>query len=630
MRVNELLGLITQGTLLLIAVLTLLDLFRYRDQARIDIALIFGALAAIVLIQGLATVTRQQVPWAGQLGAILLVAQPFLLLRLVQHFRFVPRVVRWVASASMAISCITLIAIPAPLPPPLALLLVILFVSVEGYAAVAFVRGALHAEGVTHHRLLLAASGSGLLASVILLAGLNIALPSGTGIITPLSQILALLCMLSYYLGFVPPHWLRTAWQLVELQRFLRAVAGRTASERAPTTLNQLCRMGTRAVGGLAAAVALHDKTGEMLTIHASSGHPALAGDLRANSGTLGRAWTERQPMIARTQADFGVDVVPLAAAVGASALLIVPIATTEHAWGVLIVFMYRGPLFAIDDLNLLALFTEQSAIALDYAALLEEQQAVVMQLRQRTEQLSASNQALEQASLTKDRFLSSMSHELRTPLNAIIGFTGTLLMRLPGPLTTDQEKQLRTIQRSSQHLLALINDILDLAKIESGRVDMELEPLACQAIINEVVASLRPLAEQKGLQLIVDCPAETIVVQTNHRALSQILINLINNAIKFTPHGSVRLTLGQLLAQEGRQIEIQVADTGIGIRAEDQRRLFQLFTQVDNAETRVQEGTGLGLHLSQKLAGLLGGQITVKSVLGQGSTFTLHLPATG
>jgi signal transduction histidine kinase len=280
-----------------------------------------------------------------------------------------------------------------------------------------------------------------------------------------------------------------------------------------------------------------------------------------------------------------------------------------------------------VDDLlNLLTLLTEQSAIALDYAALIEEQHAVVMQLQQRTEQLSASNHALEQASLTKDRFLSSMSHELRTPLNAIIGFTGTLLMKLPGPLTTDQEKQLRTIQRSSQHLLALINDILDLAKIESGRVELSLQSVVCQEVIGEVVASLRPLAEQKGVQVTVVCPAEPIVAQADRRALSQILINLVNNAIKFTEHGGVRLTLSQR-PEQGRQLtEISVVDTGIGISPEDQAHLFQLFTQADNTHTRRQEGTGLGLHLSQKLAGLLGGQITVQSEAGQGSTFTVRL----
>jgi signal transduction histidine kinase len=627
MSVNDFLNLVTQGALLLIALLTLADLLRYRDRARIDIALMFGALAAIVLIQGLTTVMRRQVPWLGQLGAILLLAQPSLLLRLVQHFRSVPRLIQLVAGGGLIIAWIILIAAPAPLPPLLALLIIIYFVSIEGYAAGAFVRGALHTEGVTHHRLLLAATGSGLLAIVILLGGLTIALPAMAGVTTALSRLLALLCILSYYFGFVPPHWLRQAWQLAELQRFLGAAAGRSAGERVPATLNQLCRMGSRAVGGLAAAVALDNQTGQTLTIRAASGHPALVGNLTVSSGALGRAWRTRQPMVARTPVDFGMDGAPLAAAVGASTLLIVPIATAEHAWGLLVVFMNRSPLFATDDLNLLALLTEQSAIALDYAMLFEEQHALVLQLQQRTAQLSASNQALEQASQTKDRFLSSMSHELRTPLNAIIGFTGTLLMKLPGPLTTDQQKQLLTIQRSSQHLLALINDVLDLAKIQSGTVELRLQPVLCQEIIDEVVASLRPLAEQKGLGITIDCPAQPIMAQADRRALSQILINLMNNAIKFTDHGSVQLALGRSQTGDQLGVEIRVTDTGIGIRPEDQARLFQLFSRVDSPHMQQHEGTGLGLHLSQKLAGLLGGQITIQSAAGQGSTFTVQLP---
>jgi len=244
-----------------------------------------------------------------------------------------------------------------------------------------------------------------------------------------------------------------------------------------------------------------------------------------------------------------------------------------------------------------------------------------------RTVELTAANHALEQASLTKDRFLASMSHELRTPLNAIIGFTGTLLMKLPGPLTTDQEQQLRTIQHSSQHLLALINDILDLAKIQSGTVKLRREPVVCQELIAEVAASLRPLAERKGLAFAIVSPAEPIVAQTDRRALSQIVINLLNNAIKFTDHGDVRLVLSQCEDHDQRFVELRVADTGIGIRPEDQAHLFQLFSQADNTHTRQYEGTGLGLHLSQKLAELLGGQITVQSEAGHGSTFAVRIP---
>jgi PAS domain S-box-containing protein len=232
----------------------------------------------------------------------------------------------------------------------------------------------------------------------------------------------------------------------------------------------------------------------------------------------------------------------------------------------------------------------------------------------------------LESANLAKDRFLASMSHELRTPLNAIIGFTGTLLMQLAGPLTGDQEKQLKTVQSSAHHLLSLINDLLDLAKIESGKVELHFERVDCVGVIEEVISSLRPLAEAKGLAFELGSPDGEVVVATDRRALSQILINLTNNAIKFTEKGWVRLELVQRQGN-GHHTEFLVSDSGIGIRNEDKARLFQAFEQLRaSGGGRTQEGTGLGLHLSQKLAMLLGARIEFESDFGHGSSFRLVL----
>jgi protein-histidine pros-kinase len=247
---------------------------------------------------------------------------------------------------------------------------------------------------------------------------------------------------------------------------------------------------------------------------------------------------------------------------------------------------------------------------------------------RKRAEQtLQEKNIQLEKAIQVKDRFLESMSHELRTPLNAIIGFTGTLLMKLPGPLTADQEKQLTTTQTSARHLLTLINDLLDLAKIESGEVKLVREPVTCQSVMEEVLTALRPLAEAKGLQFKVEMPAEQIVLQTDRRALSQILFNLGSNAIKFTERGEVQLELAQQSRNGQSVTAIRVTDTGIGIRAEDQDKLFQAFELLSTGGGRNnREDAGLGLYLSQKLAGLLGGTITIASEPGRGSTFTLEI----
>jgi signal transduction histidine kinase len=241
--------------------------------------------------------------------------------------------------------------------------------------------------------------------------------------------------------------------------------------------------------------------------------------------------------------------------------------------------------------------------------------------------EIALKNIELAEASRMKSAFIANMSHELRTPLNAIIGFTGALLMKLPGPLTDEQDRQLNTIRTSARHLLSLINDILDVAKIEAGKVTLSLEPVHCQQLMGEVGDTLRPLAGQKGLQVFIEMPEQPIVLQTDRRALAQIMINLANNAIKFTEKGMIKLALTERTDEEHALItEFSVTDSGSGIKQEDQAKLFQAFSQLDNTSTRHAEGAGLGLYLSQNLANLLGGSLFFSSDFGKGSTFTLAL----
>jgi protein-histidine pros-kinase len=238
---------------------------------------------------------------------------------------------------------------------------------------------------------------------------------------------------------------------------------------------------------------------------------------------------------------------------------------------------------------------------------------------------LRETNLQLEAASQAKDRFLASMSHELRTPLNAVLGFTGTVLMGLSGPLTAEQRKQLNTVQANGRQLLSLINDLLDLAKIESGNVELEFEPVNCCELMEEIVSSLQPVADAKGIGLEMNVPGEAVTVQTDRRSLSQILINFTNNAIKFTDEGSVRVELASEV--NGNSVtRFCVIDTGVGIKTEDRKKLFAAFQQVESSATRRYEGTGLGLYVSQKLAELIGAKIDFESDYGTGSTFVLEL----
>jgi PAS domain S-box-containing protein len=236
--------------------------------------------------------------------------------------------------------------------------------------------------------------------------------------------------------------------------------------------------------------------------------------------------------------------------------------------------------------------------------------------------QLREKNVELEKASKAKDAFLASMSHELRTPLNAIIGFTGTLLMGLPGPLNEAQTHQLQLVETSGQHLLSLINDLLDLAKIESGKVEITPEEIDCCGVVKEVVQSMRPLAEQQGITLSADLPTGRCVAVADRRAMGQILINLVHNAIKFTREGEVRITLRR--PEKDIVWSLHVTDTGPGIQPEEQARIFDAFERSSATRRQGAEGTGLGLYISHKLAELMGLRIGVRSVPGEGSTFSV------
>ncbi len=240
-----------------------------------------------------------------------------------------------------------------------------------------------------------------------------------------------------------------------------------------------------------------------------------------------------------------------------------------------------------------------------------------------RTAKLEAANERLLELDRMKSMFLASMSHELRTPLNSIIGFTGLLLMEMAGRLNPEQKKQLEMVKGSSSHLLELINDILDISKIESGKVVLAIENFDFQDVVQEVLTTIQPLAENKGLK-ILSSGMNSIRITSDRRRVKQILMNLTGNSVKFTEQGYIEITIA---TEDQNTVTIHVKDTGIGIKEKDIQRLFNPFQQIDMTSTKKYEGTGLGLYLTKKLINLLHGDISVTSEYGKGSTFSFSLP---
>jgi PAS domain S-box-containing protein len=246
------------------------------------------------------------------------------------------------------------------------------------------------------------------------------------------------------------------------------------------------------------------------------------------------------------------------------------------------------------------------------------------IKVAERTRELAIAKDRAEEADRLKSAFLASMSHELRTPLNSIIGFTGIILQKLVGPLNDEQAKQLNMVQESAQHLLSLINDVLDLSKIEAGQLNVASEKVDMADVISRVVKTVSPMASKKGLHLECIIPESIPVFQSDKRRVEQILLNLVNNAIKFTEKGWVKI----ICRTDSGKILTEVIDTGIGIAAEDMDKLFRAFQQIETGLSRKYEGTGLGLSICKKLVGLLGGEISARSDgPGRGSLFSFTLP---
>ena len=334
---------------------------------------------------------------------------------------------------------------------------------------------------------------------------------------------------------------------------------------------------------------------------------------IRIGETAIGRAAEQRMPIpIPDVQSDpSGVlDVIVRA---GFRALLVVPLLGADRIVGALVVRRKAPGEFPESTVDLLQTFAAQSVLAIQNARLFAE--------------IQDKSRQLQQASEHKSQFVSSMSHELRTPLNAIIGLTEMMVTNAARFGTEKAAEPLQRVHRAGTHLLGLINQVLDLSKIEAGKLELNPQTVQIARLIDEVIGTARQLAQEKNNRLVVEAPDDLGALTVDPMRLRQILLNLLSNACKFTKEGEVGLRASRV--SNGRHwIELSVSDTGIGMTADQQAKLFEEFTQADATTVQRFGGTGLGLAITRKLARMMGGDVAVTSEPGKGSVFTVRLPA--
>lgn len=333
----------------------------------------------------------------------------------------------------------------------------------------------------------------------------------------------------------------------------------------------------------------------------------------------------------------------PLFISEGIKAILACPIPADGHVKGIIYLNDFKPRQYSERQKRTLLLLSKITGLAIDRMELLKrlsKKESELKELnteferrvRERTEELDRINRELERSSQHKNIFIANMSHELRTPLNSILGFSNVLLDKTFGELTETQERYVRNINSSGRYLLDLINNILDIAKIEAGKYDMSYEEFPLESAIGDVLNTMRGIAEKKGIKIEINIDSAIGSIVADKMKIKQIFYNLLSNAIKFTPEGGrVGIKASRITIKRGEEMEevikCSVWDTGIGISSEDKERIFDEFVQADSAFSRRYGGTGLGLALTKRLVELHGGSISVESVLGGGSTFTFSIP---
>ena len=588
---------------------------RRRDPVSRDLTLAFAGLGLTFLVEIWRRAAGSTPPPVGVFVGLLLVLQPLLMLHLVSLIRDVPRVV--LGSATVALSGSIAAALVFRSTPGLPFVALGVFVGIEVLAAGLLLVEARRRSGPGAVRLALAAVANGLFAVALLSAGLGAVQADLAPNAAIASVVLALLAAIGFLVAFAPPAPVARAMQASATVGYVRRVI-EMAGEPTDTIWAALSRLAAEVSGGRA-IIAIPSADGSAVVVAASDGTSEASGSEQADPRRVSVATLVRLREAAGSRTEIALDA-ELTTIVGGTQterrLSVIALDDSPSSPLLILVSRHRS-LFADSDRELLGALGAQTALVVERRMVVAEQEELAARL-------SATVEALRAASQAKSDFLASMSHELRTPLSAILGFSD--LMRtepiVDGNVTVPVE-WIEHMHRGGEHLVSLINDLLDLAKVEAGRLELRIELFDLGGVVAEVVNGLRPIAERKHLAVTVDGPPTQLPADRGR--LRQILYNLLSNAIKYTPEqGSVTVRISTTPST----VDIDVEDTGVGIAPEDLESVFEEFRQVGDHVAR-QQGTGLGLALTKRLVMAHGGTIAVQSVVGSGSRFTVSMPVT-
>ena len=570
---------------------TLITYLRRRRPLERDVAAVFGAVAALLALQFLHGRLPGGPATVADIGVALLICQPYLTLRVVGHFHRLPRAVR-LGSLALLVATLALYvggSVAHGLAAKVAdVPIALYFFGSEALAVVYLAQEALRRVGVARARLATAAVASALFGAAILVSAI------GGTVGESATQVVALAAAAGYLFAFVPPAAVRRLGQRAAAYGFVRELT----SESDPATAERLWQQ-------LAAAAQQITGAGAALVLAPGPGGPFQLQATSGSEASLALALIASEKEVAVIDGLEG----PVSAMSSGGHLVRIPLQPDDQAQGMVACYLTGNPLFAEDDVALVELFGALTLRMVDRTRL--------------TDDLRRANASLAQASAAKSEFLAAMSHELRTPLNAVIGFSELLQDPQDASNPALTLEFAGHIRDAGMHLLDLINDVLDLSKVEAGRLELRREKIDLATITSQTIESMRPIAERKHITVQLEGP-ESLTAWADPGRVRQVVYNLLSNALKFTPESgrvTVRLDAGEA------EVCLSVTDTGPGIPENDRERIFEAFVQgqLGGAQT---EGTGLGLALTRRLVELHEGRLELESALGSGSEFRVVLPS--